>query len=72
MFEETIWVMQYVETNILDQLPTETVSFLYKNNGYVPMKKVIEGKKTVNLLYNLVFDKKCTSSVYMMLRQSWL
>jgi len=32
----------YVETNILDQLPAATVSFLYKNNGFVPMKKVID------------------------------
>jgi hypothetical protein len=46
MFEETIWVMQYVETDILKQLPADTVSFLYKNNGFVPMKTVIDGKNS--------------------------
>lgn len=55
MFEETIWVMQYVETNILDQLPAATVSFLYKNNGFVPMKKVIDGKNSQPSLQSCVW-----------------
>lgn len=54
MFEETIWVMQFVETNILDQLPTELVSILHKNNGFVPMKKVIEGKNSQPSLQSCV------------------
>ena len=54
MFEETIWVMQYVETKIMDQLPAESVSQISKDNRFVPMEKVIDGKKNPSTLFTML------------------
>lgn len=46
--------MQYVETKIMDQLPAESVSQISKDNRFVPMEKVIDGKKNPSTLFTML------------------